>query len=114
MSPGNRVHLLSLADREFRQLTEKSTAPIVTTRKFKAIRLNLSKFDHSWDRKRGAAVRLMGVLLREDDSTLERRVRATAAHRLTPRRHRGCSASRPIFGRLRGFSKPPAAGSLLS
>ena len=38
------------------------------------MRMNLSKFDAAWDRKRGSAVRLMGVLLREDDAELERRV----------------------------------------
>jgi hypothetical protein len=73
MSAGNRVHLLSLAVREFRQLADaRPTLP--STRKFKPIRINTSKLDTTWDRKRGAAVRLTSVLLREDDSTLERRV----------------------------------------
>ncbi|HEX4243227.1 MAG TPA: hypothetical protein VHZ53_17585 [Steroidobacteraceae bacterium] len=64
---------MSLADREFRQITGTRATP-EPTRKFKPIRLNLARFDSSWDRKRGAAARLMGVLLREDDATLERRV----------------------------------------
>lgn len=70
---GNRVQLLALADREFRQLTEKPQAPKAPKR-FKPIQLNLGRFDSSWDRKRGAAVRLMSVLLREDDAELQRRV----------------------------------------
>jgi hypothetical protein len=56
MPPGNPAHLLKLADREFRQLTEaKPTAP--RRSKFKPIRLNAARFDQSGDRKRGAAVR---------------------------------------------------------
>jgi hypothetical protein len=43
-------------------------------RKFKPVKLNVARFDNAWERKRGAAVRLTAVLLREDDSTLERRV----------------------------------------
>jgi hypothetical protein len=73
MPPHNRANLLSLADREYRQLTEKPRAPKVPKR-FKPIRLNLERFDASWDRKRGAAARLMGVLLREDEAELQRRV----------------------------------------
>ena len=38
------------------------------------MKLNVARFDNAWERKRGAAVRLTAVLLREDDSTLERRV----------------------------------------
>ena len=73
MPPGNPARLLKLADREFRQLTEtRPAAP--PTRKFKPIRLNAARFDQSWDRKHGAAVRLTAVLLCEDDATLERRV----------------------------------------
>ena len=73
MPPGNPARLLKLADREFRQLTETRTT-LSPTRKFKPIRLNAARFDQGWDRKRGAAVRLTAVLLREDDATLERRV----------------------------------------
>lgn len=69
----NRVNLLTLADREFRQLTNKKPT-LDPVKKFKPIRLNLNRFDTSWDRKRGAAVRMMGVLLQEDDATLEQRV----------------------------------------
>jgi hypothetical protein len=72
MPGGNPVRLLKLADREYQQLTEKPSA--MPGRKFRPIRLNVARFDQSWDRKRGAAVRLTAVLLREDDSALERRV----------------------------------------
>lgn len=73
MSPGNMPRPLTLADREFRQITGKPVAA-PPSRKFKPMRLNAAKFDSTWDRKRGAAVRLTAVLLREDDSGLERRV----------------------------------------
>jgi hypothetical protein len=66
MSPGNRVRLLTLADRGFRPLTEERPMP-PSTRKFKPIRLNAARFDRSWDRTRDTAVRLPSVLLREDD-----------------------------------------------
>ena len=73
MSRGNSVQRLSLANREFRQLTQAKPKP-EPNRKFKPIKLNPAKFDDSWDRKRGAAVRLMSVLLREDDATMQGRV----------------------------------------
>jgi hypothetical protein len=73
MSPGNPVQLLKLADREFRLLTGKPVA-VEPTRRFKALKLNASKFNAAWDRKRGAAVCLTAVLLREDDIELQRRV----------------------------------------
>jgi len=73
MSPGTQLRLLSLADREFRQLTSK-VPTIEPARKFKPIKLNAARFDSGWDRKRGAAVQLTAVLLREDDTTLVRRV----------------------------------------
>jgi hypothetical protein len=73
MPQGNPVRLLSLADREFRQLTGKPVA-VESGAKFKAMKLNPSRFGKEWDRKRGAAVRLTAVLLREDDATLQARV----------------------------------------
>lgn len=45
MSPGNRVQLLALANREFRELT--NAKPIVEpARKFKPIKLNPARFDN--------------------------------------------------------------------
>jgi hypothetical protein len=73
MCPGNPARLLKLADREFRQLTEARPAS-PPTRKFKPIKLSAARLDEGWERKRAAAVRLTAVLLREDDTTLERRV----------------------------------------
>jgi hypothetical protein len=73
MSPGNRAQLLALANREFRELTNAKPKP-EPNRKFKPIRLNPARFDQSWDRKRGAAVRMTSVLLRHDDVELENRV----------------------------------------
>jgi division protein CdvB (Snf7/Vps24/ESCRT-III family) len=75
MPTGNPAHLLKLADREFRQLSEERPAASPPSRKFRPMKLNVNKLDGSWDRKRGAAVRLTAVLLREDDAALQRRVR---------------------------------------
>ena len=74
MPSGNPTRLLTLADREFRQLTEDRSAAPPAPRRFKPVRLNVTRFDQSWDRKRGSAARLMAVLLREDDSALHQRV----------------------------------------
>ncbi|HKT73978.1 MAG TPA: hypothetical protein VJQ47_13885 [Steroidobacteraceae bacterium] len=73
MSPLNSQRLVKLADREFRQFAGKPVTP-APSRRFKAVNINPSKYDAAWDRKRGAAVRLTAVLLREDDAGLERRV----------------------------------------
>ena len=73
MPSGNPSRLLALADRELRELTNKPLT-IEPARKFKPVKLNVARFDNAWERKRGAAVRLTAVLLREDDTTLERRV----------------------------------------
>lgn len=73
MPTGNPVRLLKLADREFLQLTGKPAVPM-PTRKFRPMNINPARFDMAWDRKRGSAVRLMAVILREDDSALQQRV----------------------------------------
>lgn len=73
MSPGTRARLTALVERELKQHSRATpTAP--PRRSFKPMRLNLDRFDQSWDRKRGNAMRLAGVLLRDDDAALERRV----------------------------------------
>ena len=71
--PTKSVRLIQLADREFRQLTGKPV-PVQPNRKFRPVKLNAAQFENGWGRKRVAAVRLTAVLLREDDSALERRV----------------------------------------
>ena len=73
MPTRNPVRLLTLADREFRQLTGKPVA-VEPDKKFKPMKLNPARFGADWDRKRGAAVRLTAVLLREDDLALQARV----------------------------------------
>jgi hypothetical protein len=73
IAPPVRTRLLALATREFRRTSDKGLAA-PAPRTFKAMRLNLAKFDDAWDRKRGAAVRMTGVLLRENANTLLERV----------------------------------------
>ena len=68
------MRLLALTEREFKPLAGPGKPVAPKRGKFKAKRLNLARFDRAWDRKRGNAVRLTGILLNEDDSTLERRV----------------------------------------
>src|ERR1700685_1004542 len=73
MSPGKPIRLLKLVEREFRDLTgEPQRAP--PPPRFKGIRINPVRFDRTWDRMRGSAVRLMAVVLREDHEALTRRV----------------------------------------
>ena len=73
MSRLHSTRLLKLADQEFRHLTGKPAVP-EPSRRFKPVKINPEKYDSAWDRKRGVAVRLTAVLLREDDVGLERRV----------------------------------------
>lgn len=69
----NRMKLLSLASREYqRQVVDPAPQP--APQKFRAMRVDLSKYDHSWDGKRGAAARLMAIVLRENDDELTLRV----------------------------------------
>ena len=70
MAIGNR--LFALAEREFKA---NRSAPV--RQKFRGMKLNLSKLDEGWDHKRGAAVRMMGVILRDNDQTLYERVSAS-------------------------------------
>jgi hypothetical protein len=62
---------MALAEREF-----KASRVAPTKRKFRAFNINPSKFDESWDRHRGAAVRMMSVVLRDDEASLRQRVNA--------------------------------------
>lgn len=52
----------------------KAKPTLPATRTFRGKALDLARFDHSWDRKRGSAMRMTAVLLRDDDQTLERRI----------------------------------------
>jgi hypothetical protein len=51
MPSGNPSRPLALADREFRQLTNKPLT-VEPTRKFKLVKLNVARFDNTWERKR--------------------------------------------------------------
>jgi len=66
MPTGNPTHLLTLASKAFQKLTETRATPEPSRKPkpFRPIRLNPARLDESWDRKRGAAVRLTAVLLR--------------------------------------------------
>ena len=67
MAIGNR--LFALSDREYRK-----TRATPTEAKFRGVKLNASKYDEGWDRKRGAAVRMMSIIPREDSEMLLKRV----------------------------------------
>ncbi len=67
MAMGNR--LFALAEREF-----KANRTTVAREKFRGMNLNVGKYDEGWDRKRGAAVRMMAVILRDNDEALLARV----------------------------------------
>lgn len=73
MAIGNK--LFALAEREFKRNTSKTPA----REKFRGLKLNISKYDETWDRRRGAAARMMGVILREGDEALLKRVGADAS-----------------------------------
>lgn len=61
--------MFALAEREFKA---NRAAPV--RQKFRGLKLNVGKYDEGWDRKRGAAVRMMAVVLRDDDQALYTRV----------------------------------------
>jgi hypothetical protein len=73
----NRLRLVNLSEKEFRR-EAAAPAPLPVRSTFRAIRLNLGKYDSTWDKKRGSAARLMAVLLRESDAELTDRVCASA------------------------------------
>jgi len=68
MAIGNK--LFALAEREFKQ----TRASPIRRDKFRGMNLNVDKYDASWDRKRGSCVRMMAVILRQDDKALLDRV----------------------------------------
>jgi len=72
------MRLMALSEREF-QREHRAPPRVQPQRKFKPVNVNLSKLDTSWDRKRGAAARMMAIILREDDQTLQSRVSESAS-----------------------------------
>lgn len=71
MAMGNR--LFALAEREF-----KANRTTRVRERFRGMNLNVGKYDEGWDRKRGSAVRMMAVILRDDDEGLYARVTESA------------------------------------
>jgi hypothetical protein len=78
MSIVNRSRLLALSEKEFRREVA-APEPRPVNASFRPIRLNISKYDSAFDRKRGAAARMMAVILRESDAQLTDRVCESAA-----------------------------------
>jgi hypothetical protein len=72
-APASRTKLLTLVDREFRSIIAQPP-PLPVSARFKARRINLTKFDTAWERKRAAAARLAGILLSHDDAGLTEKV----------------------------------------
>lgn len=73
MPYANRTRLMKLADSEFRRGSDQPVEPTGRAT-FKGWRLNIAKYDEGWDRRRGSAMRLTGVLLNEDSEALQERV----------------------------------------
>ncbi len=69
----NKTKLHALSEREFQRITGEPVAQR-STRHFRGMNLNLSRFDTTWDKRRGTAIRLTGVLLTESDAALQLRV----------------------------------------
>lgn len=70
MGTNQLARLLAAAEREF----EGNRAAPAPRKKFKAMKLDVRKFDNTWERRRTRAARLMAVLLRDDDQALLGRV----------------------------------------
>ena len=64
--PSKLGRLLALSDAEFRR---KRTQP-AKVKAFKAKPIDVRTFDGEWERHRGAAVRMMAVVMREDSEGL--------------------------------------------
>ena len=111
MPTGNPTHLLKLADREFKALTEERPTP-QPSRKFKPMKLNVARFDQAWDRKRGAAARLTAVFCAKMTSRLSgASVRAIERSRLTRALRTGSSASLLNCAKSQSCSTPLAVAS---
>ena len=70
--PGKIGRLLALSDAEFSRRRKQPTQQ----KNFKARPIDVRKFDRAWERYRGAAVRMMAVVLREDSDGLYAKVSA--------------------------------------
>jgi hypothetical protein len=74
----NRTRLIALSHREFNREAQAPALAPTGPSKFRGVRLSLNRYDVTWDKKRGAAARLMAVVLRESDQELTQRVCASA------------------------------------
>ena len=73
MTISNRSRLVALSEKLFRsEYRAKRAAP--AKRRFKPMNVSLAKYDDAWDRRRGAAVRMSAVLLRDGYDALVGRI----------------------------------------
>jgi hypothetical protein len=72
--PGKIGRLLALSDAEFSRRRKQPTK----LKTFKARPIDVRTFDRAWERYRGAAVRVMAVVLREDSDSLYAKVTSDA------------------------------------
>ena len=83
MPASNFTRLQSLSDREYRNLSTSKPEQVEGPRSFKPRKLSLDRYDRRWDRKRGSAIRLTGVLLRDTEEAMQQRVCASSATKKT-------------------------------
>lgn len=73
MNTSKLSRLLALSDAEFDR-----KRPAATRRRFKPLNVSLAKYGTDWERRRGAAVRLMAVILGESSESLYAKISADA------------------------------------
>lgn len=65
--------LLALSDSEY---SKNRVAPV--RQRFKGMKVNMTVLDRDWERQRGGAARLAGVILQEDSESLLQKISADA------------------------------------
>lgn len=78
MPVNHRTRLINISRREFERQAA-APAEIPKSKHFRGVKLRLAKFDTTWDRRRGEAMRLTGLLLTEGDDAMQARVCETPA-----------------------------------
>lgn len=73
MNTSKLSRLLALSDAEFDR-----KRPTATRRRFKPLNVSLAKYGTDWERRRGAAIRLMAVVLGESSESLYAKISADA------------------------------------
>src|ERR1700733_13231485 len=71
---GTRARLLAVTSREFEGPAGEGSAPTSSIRSFEPARRKGEAFGRARDAKRGPALRLAAVLLKDDGQAMERRV----------------------------------------